>query len=202
MPEQGVPPTGISRGGPGSVGPVGLPGAMVEPELRRVTVLVADIEGSTALIQDLDAEDAADLIDPALRAMIDAAERFDGAVSHRGDGIMVVFGAPTVAEDHALRACLAALAMRDAMAVAASGLKLRVGIHSGPVVFRPVRINGALVQDAVGIAVHIAARLEQSAAAGMICLSNSVLALAGNYLRTAPLQPIQWRVPMALRSGS
>jgi class 3 adenylate cyclase/tetratricopeptide (TPR) repeat protein len=173
---------------------------MVEPELRRVTVLVADIEGSTALIQDLDAEDAADLIDPALRTMIDAAERFDGAVSHRGDGIMVVFGAPTVAEDHALRACLAALAMRDTMAAETSGVKLRVGIHSGPVVFRPVRINGAMVQDAVGIAVHIAARLEQSAAAGMICLSDSVLALAGNYLRTAPLQSIQVKgieAPMA-----
>ena len=206
MSDQGSSPSGIpgqhAAGAheSGRQGPVGLPRAMVEPELRRVTVLFADIEGSTALIQDLDAEDAADLIDPALRAMIDAAERFDGAVSHRGDGIMVVFGAPTVAEDHALRACLAALAMRDAVAADASTVKLRVGIHSGPVVFRPVRINGTLVQDAVGIAVHIAARLEQSAATGMICISDSVLALAGNYLRTAPLQAIQVKgieAPMA-----
>ena len=197
MPDHGFSRAGVSEPSfawehePDRHVPVTLPRAGVEPELRRVTVLFADIEGSTALIQDLDAEDAADLIDPALRAMIDAAERFDGAVSHRGDGIMVVFGAPTVAEDHALRACLAALAMRDAVAANASTVKLRVGIHSGTVVFRPVRINGALVQDAVGIAVHIAARLEQSAATGMICISDSVVTLAGNYLRTAPLQAIQ-----------
>ncbi len=200
MSEQGTSSPGIPGASVHIAGLVGVPRAMVEPELRRVTILVADIEGSTALIQGLDAEDAADLIDPALRAMIDAAERFDGTVSHRGDGIMVVFGAPTVAEDHALRACLAALAMRDAMVLDTSGVKLRVGIHSGPVVFRPVRINGTLVQDAVGIAVHIAARLEQSAAAGMICLSDAVLALAGNYLRTAPLQAIQVKgieAPMA-----
>ncbi len=169
-------------------------GRPTEPELRRVTVLFADIQGSTALIHDLDAEDAASLIDPALQAMIEAAERFDGAVSHRGDGIMAVFGAPTVVEDHALRACLAALAMRDAVAAAGEdaveAVQLRIGIHSGEVVFRPVRINGALVHDAVGIAVHIAARLEQSAAAGMICLSGTVLALAGHYLRTAALPAI------------
>ena len=196
MPDHGFSRAGVSEPSfawehePDRHVPVTLPRAGVEPELRRVTVLFADIEGSTALIRDLDAEDAADLIDPALRAMIDAAERFDGTVSPRGDGIMAVFGAPTVAEDHALRACLAALAMRDAVAAQAGAVKLRVGIHSGPVVFRPVRINGTLVQDAVGIAVHIAARLEQSAASGMICISGSVVALAGNYLRTAPLQAI------------
>jgi class 3 adenylate cyclase/tetratricopeptide (TPR) repeat protein len=164
-----------------------------EPELRRVTVLFADIQGSTALIQDLDAENAAGLIDPALNAMIEAAERFDGAVSHRGDGIMAVFGAPTVAEDHALRACLAALAMHEAVAATgeAEGVRLRVGIHAGEVVFRPVRIGGALMHDAVGIAVHIAARLEQSAPAGTICISDAVRALAGSYLRTAPLDTIQ-----------
>lgn len=145
-----------------------------EPELRRVTVLFADIQGSTALIQGLDAEDAAELIDPALQAMIETAERFAGAVSHRGDGIMAVFGAPTVAEDHALRACLAALAMHDAMADSGIGrVKLRIGIHSGEVVFRPVRIGGVLMHDAVGIAVHIAARLEQSAAPGTISVSDT-----------------------------
>ncbi len=167
-----------------------------EPELRRVTVLVADIQGSTALIQDLDAEDAAGLIDPALHAMIEAAERYDGAVSHRGDGIMAVFGAPTVAEDHGVRACLAALAMRDAIGAigAAAGpgerVRLRVGLHSGEVVFRPVRIGGTLMQDAVGIAVHIAARLEQSAAPGTICISATAHALAAGHVRTARLEPI------------
>ena len=167
-------------------------GSGAEPELRRVTVLFADIQGSTALIQDLEAEDAAGLLDPALQAMIEAAERFDGAVSHRGDGIMAVFGAPTVAEDHALRACLAALAMRDAMVAGGSGeVRLRIGIHAGEVVFRPVRIGGVLMHDAVGIAVHIAARLEQSAVAGEICLSGSAQAIAASYIRTEVLSALQ-----------
>ncbi len=162
-----------------------------EPELRRVTVLFADIQGSTALIQGLNAEDAADLIDPALQAMIEAAERFAGAVSHRGDGIMAVFGAPTVAEDHALRACLAALAMQDAVDGDGIGrVKLRIGIHSGEVVFRPVRIGGVLMHDAVGIAVHIAARLEQSADTGTIVVSDAVRAIAEHYIRTTPLEPV------------
>ena len=163
-----------------------------EPELRRVTVLFADIQGSTALIQGLDAEDAADLIDPALQSMIEAAERFAGAVSHRGDGIMAVFGAPTVAEDHALRACLAALAMLDAVEETGIGsVKLRIGIHAGEVVFRPVRIGGVLMHDAVGIAVHIAARLEQSAVPGTAVVSDAVRAIAEHYIRTEPLGAVR-----------
>lgn len=173
-----------------------------EPELRRVTVLFADIQGSTALIQDLDPEDAAGLIDPALHAMIDAAERFDGVVSHRGDGIMAIFGAPSVSEDHGLRACLAALTMRDALTgggaragmvtegVRGRDVRLRIGIHVGDVVFRPVRIGGAWTQDAVGIAVHVAARLEQSAEPGTICISGAAAATALGFIRTTPLEPI------------
>ena len=181
-----------------------------EPELRRVTVLFADIQGSTALIQDLDPEDAAGLIDPALHAMIDAAERFDGVVSHRGDGIMAIFGAPSVSEDHGIRACLAALTMRDALTGGAASagvqttavgavrgvakvdrraraVQLRIGIHVGDVVFRPVRIGGAWTQDAVGIAVHVAARLEQSAAPGTICLSGAVVQATSGFVRVGRL---------------
>jgi class 3 adenylate cyclase/tetratricopeptide (TPR) repeat protein len=162
-----------------------------EPELRRVTVLFADIQGSTALIQNLDPEQAAVLIDPALRAMIDAVERFDGTASHRGDGIMAIFGAPSVSEDHAVRACLAALAIRDALA--GTQVRARIGINVGDVVFRPVRVGRSWSQDAVGIAVHIAARLEQTAEPDTICLSDSVWRFARGFIHAAPLAPITVR---------
>nr|WP_283949879.1 adenylate/guanylate cyclase domain-containing protein [Limobrevibacterium gyesilva] len=164
--------------------------------MRRVSVMFADIEGSTALIQNLDPEDAASLIDPALRTMIDAAERFDGVVSSRGDGIMAIFGAPSASEDHGVRACLAALAIRDALAPGGAaahgsgGVRVRVGIHVGDVVFRPMRIGGGWSQDAVGIAVHIAARLEQVAEPGTICLSGAAFRLAEGFVKAAPLDPI------------
>jgi class 3 adenylate cyclase/tetratricopeptide (TPR) repeat protein len=162
-----------------------------EPELRRVTVLFADIQGSTALIQNLDPEQAAMLIDPALRAMIDAVERFDGTASHRGDGIMAIFGAPSVSEDHAVRACLAALAIRDALT--GTQVRARIGINVGDVVFRPVRVGRSWSQDAVGIAVHIAARLEQTAEPDTICISDSVWRFARGFIHAAPLAPITVR---------
>ena len=170
-----------------------------EAELRRVTVLFADIQGSTTLIQGLDPEQAALLIDPVLRTMIDAVERYDGVASHRGDGIMAIFGAPSVSEDHGVRACLAALAIRDALAGHAQ-VRTRIGIHVGDVVFRPVRIGRGWSQDAVGIAVHIAARLEQTAEPGSICLSEAAWQFARGFVNAAPLEPVSVRgldVPIA-----
>ena len=83
----------------------------MEGERKQVTVLFADLKGSTELIRDLDPEAAQKLLDPALQRMMDAAHRFEGTVNQvLGDGIMALFGAPIAHEDHALRACYAALA--------------------------------------------------------------------------------------------
>src|SRR5215831_813779 len=85
----------------------------LEGERKQVTVLFADLEGSTELIRDLDPEAAQTLLDPALHAMMDAVHRFEGTVNQvLGDGIMALFGAPVAHEDHAVRACYAALAMQ------------------------------------------------------------------------------------------
>jgi class 3 adenylate cyclase len=164
----------------------------IEAELRRLTVMFADMQGSTALIGQIDPEQAAELIDPALTVMIAGAERYDGVVSSRGDGIMAVFGAQARVEDHAIRACLAALAIRDELMRRAGGevVPVRIGIHSGDVVFRSMRIGGVAAPDVVGIAVHIAARLEQSAVPGMICLSEEVLRAVRGFVRTAPIEPV------------
>src|SRR5262249_62254402 len=82
-------------------------------ERKQVTVLFADLKGSTELIRDLDPEAAQHLLDPALQRMMDAVHRFEGTVNQvLGDGIMALFGAPVAHEDHAVRACYAALAMQ------------------------------------------------------------------------------------------
>ena len=88
----------------------------LEGERKQVTVLFADLKGSTELIRDLDPEAAQQLLDPALQRMMDAVHRFEGTVNQvLGDGIMALFGAPIAHEDHAVRACYAALAMQAAM---------------------------------------------------------------------------------------
>src|SRR5262245_15891253 len=87
----------------------------IEGERKQVTILFADVVGSTALIQGRDDEEAQKLLDGAVQRMVDAVHRFDGTVSRRmGDGLMAMFGAPVAHEDHAVRACYAALAMLDA----------------------------------------------------------------------------------------
>src|SRR5262249_37990306 len=88
----------------------------LEGERKQVTVLFADLKDSTELIRGLDPGAAQRLLDPALRRMMDAVHRFEGTVNQvLGDGIMALFGAPIAHEDHALRACYAALAMQAAM---------------------------------------------------------------------------------------
>ncbi len=89
----------------------------LEGERKQVTVMFADIKDSTELIRDLDPEAAQQLLDPAIHIMMDAVHRFEGTVNQvLGDGIMALFGAPVAHEDHAARACYAALAMQAAMA--------------------------------------------------------------------------------------
>ena len=88
----------------------------LEGERKQVTVLFADIRGSTRLLEGLDPEEAQKLIDPVLRVMMDAVHRYEGTVNQvLGDGIMALFGAPLAHEDHAVRACYAALAMQEEM---------------------------------------------------------------------------------------
>ena len=90
--------------------------SVLEGERKQVTVLFADLKDSTELIRGLDPEAAQQLLDPALHHMMDAVHRFEGTVNQvLGDGIMALFGAPIAHEDHALRACYAALAMQAAM---------------------------------------------------------------------------------------
>jgi class 3 adenylate cyclase/tetratricopeptide (TPR) repeat protein len=158
----------------------------LEGERKQVTVLFADLKGSTELIRDLDPEQAQALLDPALRHMMDAVHRFEGTVNQvLGDGIMALFGAPVAHEDHAVRACYAALAMQAAMRRYAEevrrshGLEMqaRVGLNSGEVVVRAIGNDLHMDYSAVGPTTHLAARMEQLATPGSIRLTAATLRL-------------------------
>jgi class 3 adenylate cyclase len=131
----------------------------LEGERKQVTVLFADLKGSTELIADLDPEQARAILDPALHAMMEAVHRYEGTVNQvLGDGIMALFGAPLAHEDHAVRACYAALAMQAALrryaeeVRRAQGLsvQMRVGLNSGEVGVRAIGNDLHMDYSAVG----------------------------------------------------
>jgi class 3 adenylate cyclase/tetratricopeptide (TPR) repeat protein len=170
----------------------------LEGERKQVTVLFADLKGSTELIRDLDPEVAQRLLDPALRAMMDAVHRYEGTVNQvLGDGIMALFGAPVAHEDHAVRACYAALAMQGTMRCYAEevrrshGLEMqaRVGLNSGEVVVRAIGNDLHMDYSAVGQTTHLAARMEQLAMPGSIRLTAATLRLAEGLVQVHALGP-------------
>jgi class 3 adenylate cyclase/tetratricopeptide (TPR) repeat protein len=150
-------------------------------ERKHVTVLFADIRGSTALIEKLDPEEALELLGPVLKVLMDAVHEHDGFVNQtRGDGIMALFGAPIASEEHAVQACRAALAMRAAAAALSlrRSVSIRIGINSGQVVIHSIGSNVTMTYGAVGKTVHLAARMEELAAPGTILLSAATRDLA------------------------
>jgi class 3 adenylate cyclase len=168
-------------------------------ERKQVTVLFADLTDSTALIKDLDPEAAQQLLDPALHVMMDAVHRFEGTVNQvLGDGIMALFGAPLAHEDHALRACYAALTMQSALRQhtdtvrRAHGLELRirVGLNSGEVVVRAIGNDLHMDYSAVGQTTNLAARMEQLATPGTIRLTTPTLRLVEGLVRVTALGPV------------
>lgn len=148
-------------------------------ERKRLTMLFADIANSTSLIDRQDPEDALRRMQPAVDAMKRAVDRHGGVVIRvQGDGILALFGAPRPEEDHALRACAAALAMQSAVAALGDAdLKIRVGLNTGLVVVQAVENSlGVLTFEIAGPAAHLAARMEQAAEPGSILLTGDTLA--------------------------
>jgi class 3 adenylate cyclase len=171
----------------------------LEGERKQVTVLFADLKDSTELIRGLDPEAAQQLLDPALHRMMDAVYRYEGTVNQvLGDGIMALFGAPIAHEDHAVRACYAALAMQAAMRPyteevrRARGLELRmrVGLNSGEVVVRAISNDLHMDYSAVGETTVLAARMEPMALPGTIRLTAETLRLAEGFIQVQTLGPV------------
>ncbi|WP_255568982.1 ATP-binding protein [Neoroseomonas alba] len=162
------------------------------PEERKaLSVLFADIRGSTRLIFNEDPERAREYFRPAMDAMVEAVRRYGGTVNRVvGDGIMAMFGAPVAMEQHALGACCAAIHMRDLLRRigqeqrARHGIDIatRIGVHSGEVVVHDVANDLSAGLDAAGAVVHIAARIEQATEPGEAWISAATLRLVEGYV--------------------
>src|SRR5262245_44391825 len=133
--------------------------AALEGERKQVTVLFADLKGSMELLADRDPEEARRLLDPVLERMMEAVHRYEGTVNQvMGDGIMALFGAALAHEDHAVRACYAALRMQESVKKYAEEVrrshaavvKIRVGLNSGEVVVRAIGSDLRMDYTAVG----------------------------------------------------
>jgi class 3 adenylate cyclase/tetratricopeptide (TPR) repeat protein len=162
---------------------------LLEGERKQITVLFADIKGSTDLIEDLDPEDAELRLRPALDAMINAVHRYEGTINRiQGDGIMALFGAPLAHEDNAVRAAYAALDMQKGVATACDAdIAIRVGLHAGEVLVRTIHNDLSVDYDAIGPTVHLAARMEQMASPGAIYCTANVMRLAKGFVDAEPL---------------
>ena len=170
----------------------------LEGERKHVTVLFADLRGSMELLADRDPEEARQLLDPVLERMMAAVHRYEGTVNQiMGDGIMALFGAPLAHEDHAVRACYAALAMQEAIRAYADQVRqahqveiqIRVGLNSGEVVVRAIGNDLHMDYSAIGQTTHLAARMEQLATPGSILLTTETLRLAEEVVQVKPLGP-------------
>ncbi len=168
----------------------------LEGERKQVTVLFADLKGSMELLADRDPEEARKLLDPVLERMMEAVHHYEGTVNQvMGDGIMALFGAPVAHEDHAVRACYAALRMQRRVSLYADELQrgggtpvqIRVGLNSGEVVVRAIGNDLHMDYTAVGQTTHLAARVEQMAKPGSALVTGDTLKLAEGYIQVRPL---------------
>src|SRR6266436_796425 len=173
--------------------------ATIEGERKIVTALFADLKGSTELIEALDPEEAHAIVEPLLRIMVEAVQRYEGYVARStGDGIFALFGAPAAYEDHPQRALYAALQMQrelhaDGQRRTAKGLRsleARVGVHTGEVVAYSVETSGKVEYRLVGHTANLAARLESIAPVGSIAISEYTRQLCEGYFELRALGPM------------
>jgi class 3 adenylate cyclase/tetratricopeptide (TPR) repeat protein len=168
----------------------------LEGERKQVTVLFADLKGSMELLADRDPEEARKLLDPVLERMMEGVHYYEGTVNQvMGDGIMALFGAPIGHEDHAVRACYAALRMQRRVNLYADEIQrgggtpvqIRVGLNSGEVVVRAIGNDLHMDYTAVGQTTHLAARMEQLAKPGSVLVTGDTLKLAESYVQVKSL---------------
>ncbi len=173
--------------------------SVLEGERKQVTVLFADLKGSMELLADRDPEEARQILDPVLERLMAAVHRYEGTVNQvMGDGIMALFGAPVAHEDHAVRACYAALAMQEALRRYAEEVRrthglvvqIRVGLNSGEVVVRAIGNDLHMDYSAIGQTTHLAARMEQLATPGSILLTAATLRLVEGLVWVNALGPV------------
>ena len=169
-------------------------------ERKRVTVLFCDIKGSTRLAQQAGAEAWHGILDRFFGLLSSAVHRYEGTVNqYTGDGIMALFGAPLALEDHAQRACFAALEMQRELRRFADELRLsqglnltlRVGLNSGEVIVGAIGDDLRMDYTAQGHTVNLAARMEHICEPGHVYLSRDTARLVEGYFALRSLGQMQ-----------
>ena len=172
----------------------------IEGERKLVTVMFADVAGFTAISEKLDPEEVHRIMDGCCRILVDEIHRFEGTVGEfQGDGVMALFGAPIAHEDHAQRACHAALAIQQALVPYGEEIKrsygidfwMRIGLNSGIVVVGSIGDDLRMDYTAMGDTTNLAARMETSAEPGSVLVSASTHRLAGEFFAFAPPETLQ-----------
>jgi class 3 adenylate cyclase len=168
----------------------------LEGERKQVTVLFADVKGSLELAEQLDPEEWHRILERFFEILAEGVHRFEGTVNqYTGDGIMALFGAPIAHEDHAERACYAALHIRGAVREYANEVRARhgvpfgarIGLNSGEVVVGRIGDDLRMAYTAQGHTVGMAQRMEALAESGHICLSEHTARLVEGYFELADL---------------
>ena len=178
-------------------------GGRVGKERRTVTILFCDVQGSTALSEDLDPEDVMEIMDGAFDVLIPPVYRYEGTLARlMGDAVLAFFGAPIAHEDDPERACRAALEIIEGVQAYATrleqergipGFDVRVGIHTGLVVVGEVGSDLRVEYTAMGDAVNLAQRLESAAPPGTVLISADTQRLIAALFETHALEPLHVR---------
>jgi class 3 adenylate cyclase/tetratricopeptide (TPR) repeat protein len=172
----------------------------LQGERKEVTVLFCDVVESAGLAERLDPEVMHQIMDRALRLMAEAIHRYEGTVNQfLGDGLMALFGAPVALEDHALRAVMAALMIRETINAYNEQLKaghdveirLRLGLNTGLVVVGRIGDDLRMDYTAVGDTTNVAARLQSLAEPGAILIGEATQRLVEGYVRSEAQGPVQ-----------
>jgi class 3 adenylate cyclase len=168
----------------------------MEGERKLITVLFADVANYTAMTENLDPEDAHTIIDGCFEILTDEIHSHEGSINQfTGDGVMALFGAPVAHEDHAQRACHAALAIQKAIAEYSLKVekdygvpfKMRIGLNSGPVIVGSIVDDLRMDYTALGDTTNLAARLEHLANPGTILISKGTQRLVRDFFEFKPL---------------
>jgi class 3 adenylate cyclase/tetratricopeptide (TPR) repeat protein len=168
----------------------------IEGERKLVTVLFADVADYTSMAEKLDPEEVHQIMDGCFKVLMEEIHSYEGTINQfTGDGVMALFGAPVAHEDHAQRACHAALSIQKAIAEYGKNLKnnheiefkMRIGLNSGPVIVGSIGDDLRMDYTAVGDTTNLAARMEGMANSGSILVTDYTHKLARDFFEFMPL---------------
>lgn len=167
----------------------------IEGERKLVTVFFADVANYTAMSEKLDPEEVHQIMDGCFRILMDEIHKYEGTINQfTGDGVMALFGAPAAHEDHAQRACYAALSIRNVIGDYSEKVrkdcdiefKMRIGINTGPVIVGAIGNDLRMDYTAIGDTTNLASRMESKARPGSILVSKSTYKIARDYFEFEP----------------